>query len=225
MQEKVRELLARAGLGSATPATLIALCVLVAVVAGMALWRWWPRTEPASVGVVASEARAVEPEGARTKPATAAPEPTLFVHVVGSVRHPGLYELPGQSRVADAIDAAGGTLPDAKIEFINLARPVSDGEQIAVPDEDAEAPPTSGASSAGTDISGAAAGATGAPIDLNSADAAALDTLPGVGPSTAQKIIADRESNGPFTTVEDLGRVSGIGPKRLEQLKDLVCVR
>ena len=146
------------------------------------------------------------------------------MHVAGAVRHPGLYHLDEGSRIGDAVDAAGGTLPDAVVEAINLARPLTDGEQVLVPDEDAVDAATAPVAPNGQQI-GAAGASAGGPVDLNGADAALLDTLPGVGPSTAEKIVTDRESNGPFKTVEDLGRVSGIGPKKLEQLRDLVIVR
>jgi competence protein ComEA len=154
-----------------------------------------------------------------------------MVHVVGSVRHPGVYELDPGSRVIDAVDAAGGTLPDAILSAVNMARPVGDGEQILVPDEDDPAAVAAAAGGGGTGGgAGAAALAAGGAggqqaVDINSADAAALETLPGVGPSTAAKIIADRESNGPFASVDDLTRVSGIGPKKLEQIKPMACVR
>jgi competence protein ComEA len=151
----------------------------------------------------------------------------LLVHVVGRVRHPGVYEVEPGGRVADAVEAAGGLLGDACAAAINLARVVSDGEQIAVPSEQEAKSTPAGGAAAGT-AAGAATPGSGAPgglVDVNTADAALLDTLPGVGPATAQRIIADRQANGPFRGVDDLGRVSGIGPKKLEQLRSLVCAK
>jgi competence protein ComEA len=148
-----------------------------------------------------------------TGPALAA---TVTVHVVGEVRHPGVYELPGGSRARDAVAAAGGLLGAAEQAAINMARVVADGEQIAVPRQG------QGAAVGGAAVSGAAA--RSAKIDLNTASEAQLDTLPGVGPATAGKIVSDRTENGPFRTVDDLLRVPGIGPSKLEALKDLVTV-
>lgn len=138
----------------------------------------------------------------------------VTVHVVGEVRHPGVYELPVGSRASDAVDAAGGLLGDADQRAVNLARVVMDGEQISVPREGEVAAVARGGPGAGP--------AAGGKVDLNTASVAELDTLPGVGPSTAQKIVADRAANGPFRGVEDLMRVPGIGPAKFDALKDLV---
>lgn len=222
IEPRLRDIARRAGVADVPPTVVAAGCVLCALACVWALWRWWPRGSPTAERpeqpVV--QASAVGSDGAATSTAEAA---GVFVHVVGAVRHPGLYELKSGSRVADAIDAAGGMLPDAVAAAVNLARPVSDGEQVMVPDEDDRAPAAASGGAAGAAVgSGASAGG---PVDLNSADAALLDTLPGVGPSTAAKIIAEREANGPFASVEDLARVSGIGPKKLEQLAGVACVR
>lgn len=222
LESRLAELASRAGL-KAVPPRLVLLTIVLGLL--MVIWagaRWWPGGESGDAGFV----RATTPEAAtplseeHSETADEA-SATVLVHVVGSVRRPGVYELPQGSRAVDAVDAAGGVLPDAVPSAINLARTVSDGEQVAVPSEDDAQQP----SFAGPGVSEAAAlGSTG-PIDLNSADATALETLPGIGPATAQKILADRETNGPYSSVDDLGRVSGIGPKRLDALRDLVCVR
>jgi competence protein ComEA len=126
--------------------------------------------------------------------------------------------------VADAVEAAGGLMPDAVAASVNLARTVTDGEQIVVPDADtASVSGNSASTGSGASANPAKQGAE--MVDLNTADESALDALPGIGPATAARIIADREANGPFASAEDLGRVSGIGPKKLEQLSGLVCVR
>jgi competence protein ComEA len=149
-----------------------------------------------------------------------------------------VYELPATARVGDAVNAAGGLSGNAAQGSVNLARLLADGEQIVIPTEDEYAKATAGAAT--QNVSGASKGVVspggasaenpGAPsvgtvVNINTADAAALDALPGVGPSTAAKIVADRDSNGPFATPDDLGRVSGIGPKKLEALKDFIRVR
>ena len=140
---------------------------------------------------------------------------TVVVHVGGAVADPGVRELAEGSRVQDAVDASGGFAEGAASDALNLARVLSDGEQVAGA-QGADA----GAAGAGAS-SGSAAGGR---VNINRATAAELDTLPGVGPSTAEKIVADREANGPFATTEDLKRVSGIGDKKYEELADLVCV-
>lgn len=141
----------------------------------------------------------------------------LVVHVVGAVASPGLYRLPEGSRVDDAIARAGGAGPDAALELVNLAAPVADGQQVLVP-------------AAGGDGGGAAGGAGAAPgtpaaggkVHLNSATLDELDTLPGIGPVTAQQILDYRTANGAFGSVDELDAVPGIGPARLEQLRPLV---
>ena len=126
-----------------------------------------------------------------------------------------MHVLVEGDRVIDAIAAAGGETPGADIQVLNLAAPVVDGQRIHVPLE-GEAPEVDPGGPAGT--------ATG-PIDINRAPAEVLETLPGIGPATAAAIIDDRTRNGPFATVDDLDRVSGIGPATLSRLRDLVTVR
>lgn len=158
---------------------------------------------------------AVTPRGASTTITPTelpvdAPAPVIYVHILGHVERPGLYALPEGARAVDAVAAAGGFTADAEAGGLNLARFVSDGEQIVVPAV-GEAPV-------------AAAGTSGGLVNLNTADAATLDTLPGVGPATAAKIIAWREQNGRFASIEDLLDVGGIGPSKFDALKDLVTV-
>jgi competence protein ComEA len=144
----------------------------------------------------------------------AAQPASVFVHVSGAVAAPGLYVLGADARVVDAVAAAGGFAPGADEAAVNLARPVSDGEQLHVP-ATGEAP-AAGAASA--DLTGDGR------VDLNTAQAAELDTLPRIGPAMAQRIIEWRDANGRFTSVEDLLAVPGIGDKMLETLRDLVTV-
>jgi competence protein ComEA len=149
----------------------------------------------------------------------------IAVDVVGRVRHPGLVRLPQGSRVVDAIEAAGGTTAGAELESVNLARKLVDGEQIRIP-RHGESPVAAGAGAPGGAVPGAgdpAAGQPGVPIDLNTATVEQLDTLPGVGEVTANRIIAYRTAH-PFRTVDDLRQVPGIGDARFETLKDLVTV-
>ena len=153
---------------------------------------------------------------------------SVAVHVVGQVSSPGVVEVAAGSRVIDAIAAAGGLTETADPGAVNLARLVVDGEQIYVPvpgEEIPVAPAPAGTTSAAQDP-GAAANATGpgAVINLNTADVAALDTLPGIGPAIAGRIIDWREAHGSFAAVDDLLEVAGIGPAVLTKIRDLVTV-
>jgi competence protein ComEA len=147
---------------------------------------------------------------------TGAPKARVVVDVVGAVRQPGLYRLSDGSRIADAVARAGGATPKADLAQVNLAAPLADGEQIVVPRRGALG--AVGSSSGGAGSSGAPA----APVQLSTATLEQLDTLPGVGPVTAQKILDFRTKHGAFQSVDELDAVPGIGPKRLEQLRDLV---
>ncbi|HYM63411.1 MAG TPA: helix-hairpin-helix domain-containing protein [Gaiellaceae bacterium] len=155
-------------------------------------------------------------EPAGTLAAEKAPARTLLVHVVGAVRKPGLYQLREGSRTADAIRRAGGAKRKAALELVNLASPVADGQQVMVPARGDPGPTTAVAGG----VTGS--GVTGQKVHLNSATLEQLDTLPGVGPITAQKILAYRTEHGAFQAVEELDAVPGIGPARLEELKTLV---
>ncbi len=147
------------------------------------------------------------------------------MHVVGAVAAPGVVELPAGSRVTDAVTAAGSATDDADLAALNLARLVLDGEQVYVPRAGEEVPGGSaGPAPPGTTVPGPAEGDAAGPVDLNTATATELDTLPGVGPSIAQRILDWRDLNGPFRTVDDLDEVSGIGPATLERLRPLVTV-
>lgn len=152
----------------------------------------------------------------------------VHVHVTGAVRAPGLHRLDPGQRIADAIEKAGGFADDADVETLNLARVLVDGEQLVIPRRGEEAPAASAPSGSASGSAGAASGATaggaGSQLNLNSATADQLQTLPGVGPSTAQKIIDSRAAEGPFRSVDDLTRVSGIGEKTLEKLRSRVTV-
>jgi competence protein ComEA len=145
---------------------------------------------------------------------------SVFVHVLGAVRNPGLFELGNGARVIDAVSAAGGFTDDAEQGGVNLARIMADGEQIVVP-RIGEAPP---AAVAGPTGSGAAAAPPGAKVSLNSGAAADFETLPRIGPAMAQRIVDWRTANGRFSRIEDLMNVTGIGQKTFDSLKDLITL-
>jgi competence protein ComEA len=156
-----------------------------------------------------------------TSPPVAANERRVVVHVAGAVSRPGIHELAEGSRVVYAIEAAGGLTGEADRERLNLAAPVVDGQRVWVPRVGESEPAIVGATGG---VAGAAGAAGGGIVNLNTADSAALETLPGVGPSIAAAIIRYRDDEGPFQRVDDLLAVPGIGPSRLAQLVDQVTL-
>jgi competence protein ComEA len=141
--------------------------------------------------------------------ASSPPSGVIYVHILGQVVAPGLYALHAGDRGVDAVAAAGGFAPDADPAALNLARPLDDGEQIVIP-------------AIGETVAGAPA--SDGRVNLNTADLAALDRLPGIGPAKAQAILDWREQNGRFGAVDDLLDVPGIGASTLGQLRELVSV-
>ena len=176
----------------------VAGTMLVALISGAA---WWFTRPDAVAGVPLV---AVTTGSSSSAPSIAAG--TLVVDVSGAVEAPGLVTLAAGDRVADAIDAAGGASADAVLDGLNLARHVTDGEQILVPHE------------------GDGDGPGGGLVNLNQADAGALEQLPGVGPVLAARIVEDRDANGPFASLEDLGRVSGVGDAIVAALEGVATV-
>jgi competence protein ComEA len=206
---------------------LAAVAVVVVLIAAVLAWRSRPRVDPVAVPPVEvpamSTGRSDGTAGAdqpAARPGSSGAE--VVVAVGGKVRKPGLVRLPPGSRVADALQAAGGADPGIDVALLNLARKVVDGELILV----GVTPPPGAAvpnGAAGAPAGGAAATA-GGPINLNTATLADLDSLPGVGPVLAQRILDARTAQGGFKAVSDLRKVDGIGDARFEQLKDLVVV-
>ncbi|PPG14257.1 competence protein ComEA [Rathayibacter sp. AY1E8] len=163
--------------------------------------------------------RVLEPAVSTSVPAAAVVE-SLYVHVAGEVASPGLYVLSPEARVADAVAAAGGFQESAERAAVNLARRLVDGEQIVVPAVGA-APAAAGAAPGGAAPGGASA--AGSVLSLSTATAAQLEELPEIGPATAKKIVAHREANGPFSSVDQLLEVPGIGEKTLAAFRDQVA--
>ncbi|NHT17501.1 ComEA family DNA-binding protein [Cellulomonas sp. IC4_254] len=178
--------------------------------------------EPAITGAAATDGAGTD--GAE-QPATApAEETTVWVHVVGRVAAPGVVALPAGSRVGDAVGAAGGPLPDADLAALNLAAVVQDGAQVRVPAPGEEPVVADAADGTAASSGGGAAGPAGGGVDVNTAPSTELQTLPGIGPVLAERIVAWREANGPFGSVDALLDVSGIGPAVLGQIRELVRV-
>jgi competence protein ComEA len=212
------------------PRLLTAALIVVALAAGA----WWLRLssrDPSGASpradARASASASIAPPSSRGVTTTSAA--AFVVDVVGAVRKPGVVSLPGSARVVDAVDAAGGALPTADLERINLAAHLVDGMRIAVPRRGApadEAGPTNDPGAGGGGGSSALSGepTPSAPLDLNTATEAQLEALPGIGPSLAQAILQEREREGGFHSVDDLRRVRGIGDVRFAQLRELVSV-
>jgi competence protein ComEA len=194
---------------------LVGVALLAALAVGAHVWHGRPQAqtiEPPSVVTAPASARSASPS---------APASSLVVAVSGKVRRPGVVTVPAGARVIDVLKAAGGPLPGVDLGMLNLARKVADGELVAVgvPVSSPDAPGGGAAPPAGDPSSG-----TAGPIDLNTATSAELDTLPGVGPVLAQRILDWRTQHGQFASVDQLSDVPGIGDSRLAQLRDLVRV-
>lgn len=222
-EQKTRRMLRRLGL-SAKPG--IAALLIVAVVGGAALGvALTGQNSGFDVSLTTEPQAEVEPEGdeAEGQGEVSADEPQdlYFVHVDGAVACPGVYTLSGSDlRIYDAVEAAGGLLEGADTTNVNLAAPVVDGSKVHIPTQEEaslqnQLPTTGNPSSANSQNT---------LININSATQDQLCLLPGVGEATAANIISDREQNGPFTCIEDLMRVSGIGEKKFERVKDRICV-
>ncbi|MGW0660869.1 helix-hairpin-helix domain-containing protein [Streptodolium elevatio] len=177
-----------------------------------------PRPDPLALPASAALA-------ASTDPSAAAAAASVSVHVVGRVARPGLFALPAGSRVDDALKAAGGALPGTDLAALNLARVLSDGEQVPVGVPGATAVPApAGAPAASAAGKGAANGAAAGVVDLNTATAEQLEGLPGIGPVMAASILDWRRAHGRFTSVEQLREIRGIGERRFEELRPRVRV-
>jgi competence protein ComEA len=205
------------------PLAFGAVVAVVAVAAGL-VW-FWAGAHSGEVPAAAAATNSPSGNGPSSSLAAHNAEPTtttgppVAVHVAGAVARPGLYHLSAGSRVDDAVAKAGGKLPRADLDRLNLAARLVDGQKILVTRRGDPVPPPE------VGPTGAAAGATpNEPIDLNAADLAALDTLPGIGPATARAILEERNRRGGFRSTKDLLRVPGIGEGRFARLKDRVRV-
>ncbi|MFC3491015.1 helix-hairpin-helix domain-containing protein [Glycomyces rhizosphaerae] len=204
--ERLERLQHRFGLSHLNRWVLVIVALVVAAVGLSVTLLSWPDSEPAAT----APATPVE--------ATEAEPKTIVVSVAGAVKEPGIVELEAGSRVADAIEAAGGLTDGADPGFLNLARVVADGDLVAVPDAAASG---AAAPAPGGDSDGAG---TGGLVNINVAGAAELDALKGIGPVLAERIIEYREANGSFQSLDELSEVSGIGSALLEQLREQVTL-
>jgi competence protein ComEA len=225
----------RGAVVAASRHALVGLALLLAAAVALAavlLWALRPRTS--AVPVVERMTPTAASVGIGPSPTASAAAGPVVVHVAGAVRRPGLVELPGGSRVADAVKAAGGATRRADLNSVNLARPLVDGEQLVVLRRGqaggvVAAPAGPGGSGAGSTggaggTAGGASGPAAAPLNLNTATLDQLETLSGVGPVLAQRIIDWRTEHGRFNSVDELTEVSGIGEATLAEIRPGVRV-
>lgn len=207
-----------------------AAMVVVTMVAA-ALGLWWLVVSSSSgsgQGLVAAPSTVVPFQSPAGPGPTSTAPADIVVHAAGAVERPGVYRLDASARVGDLLHAAGGATAEADVDRLNLAAPLADGGRVYVPrrgEPDPAAPLD--VDLGGTPGAGAGAGTPsgrGGKLDLNTATAAQLEELPGIGPATAAAIIEHRERNGPFRSVESLLDVRGIGPAKLEQVRDALRV-
>ncbi|MGA0863631.1 MAG: helix-hairpin-helix domain-containing protein [Ilumatobacteraceae bacterium] len=206
----------------------------VAIAATAAWWLVRPAAAPVEVAIPAASSALV----GDVAPTTAA-STTLRVHVAGAVKRPGVYSLAAGARVVDAVRAAGGASDSADLERINLAQTLLDTEQVMVPRRGStrvtvaprhvprRRPPAATTATLPTETGGGSTVAPSSPagaVNLNSAGVDQLDTLPGIGPATAKAIVSHRTRKGPFSRVEDLLAIDGIGQKKLDAIRDLVSL-
>ena len=210
-------------------AVVVAILVVIAAASGLAMASFnsrtsgvsFERSDEASASDVRGSGDASPDDESSAKSSSAA---EVYVDVDGAVVRPGVYRLKDGARVSQAIDAAGGLTAEADVAGLNRASKVTDGQKIYVP--------TVGEQQAAAAVGGAESGAATTPgagssselVNINTASAAELQTLSGIGPSMAQSIIDERTKNGAFASVDDLMRVSGIGEKKLAKIKDCICV-
>lgn len=203
---------------------LSAIAAVAAIAAALGVWLNLPTPQelpPAPLIAVASEVLTSEPVATSIAPTATAPV-EILVSVTGKVISPGLVRLSGDARVADAIAAAGGAQDGVDLTGLNLAARLADGDSVVVGEVGQGVSPDAAVTDPGGAVPGGAG--DGALVNLNTADTATLETLPGVGPVMAENIIAWRETNGPFTSIDQLQEVTGIGPSRFATLAPLVMV-
>ena len=216
--DDVDSLKAKVGIGSTSPLVLFGLsAVIIAVVLSIGFMAWGSFT---SSGIVVEHSE----KSPQSQEYESSSSQLIYVHIAGEVSNPGMYELKHDARVSDAIDAAGGLNADQL--SINLARQVTDGEQIVVQTY-IEAEPGNSKSTDASDSGLPSSSNTevlSSKVNINTASASELITLDGIGESTAAKIIAYRQANGSFASIEEIKKVSGIGDRKYEAIKDRITV-
>lgn len=217
---KAHSLLRRAGLASLPRPVLVGTAIIALALVLLAVWHFWPK---ANADFIATTANASQQTSETPSSSAVATRETseIVVDVEGAVNAPGLYALPADARVGDAIQAAGGLAAHAQPGAANLAQKLSDGEQVIIPT--IEQAQDSGQASTDSGKTGSSANKE-AKININTASAEELQELSGVGPALSERIVDYRESKGRFSSIEELQEVSGIGETRFANLRDKICV-
>ena len=197
--------------------SMVVFLVLLAAMAGGTFYGYYSQGEEISLDT------AEKPVGAS--------EEKLTVYVTGAVNHPGVLTLGEGARAADAVNACGGVLPTADMEKVNMAQMLKDGQQLLIPEKTGKQERLSGGKVTGEEVKGKHASGKsngkdekGGIVNINTADESELDTLPGIGPSMAKRIVEFRQTEGAFQSPEDLKKVRGIGDAKFEKLKDRISV-
>lgn len=212
-------------------AVVVAMLVLIAMASGLAMASVGGRSGIVSFERVEDSGPSAEPgsgdlsdDASDESSSKASAETEVYVDVDGAVARPGVYRLKDGARVSQAIDAAGGLTAEADVTGLNRASKVTDGQKIYVPTVGEQQASLAAGGPEGGAAAVSGAGASSGLVNINTASAAELQTLSGIGPSMAQSIIDERTQNGAFASVDDLMRVSGIGEKKLAKIKDCICV-
>lgn len=212
-------------------AVVVAMLVVIAMASGLAMASVGGRSGNVSFERVEDSGSSAEPgsgdlsdDASDESSSKASVETEVYVDVDGAVARPGVYRLKDGARVSQAIDAAGGLTAEADVTGLNRASKVTDGQKIYVPTVGEQQASLAAGGPEGGAAAVSGAGASSGLVNINTASAAELQTLSGIGPSMAQSIIDERTQNGAFASVDDLMRVSGIGEKKLAKIKDCICV-
>ena len=229
--ERVKRMDRLAGKLLGHKAVVVAMLVVIAMASGLAMASFggesggvsFERNDGSGTSVEreAEDALSDDAAGSSKKSSSAA---EVYVDVDGAVASPGVYRLKEGARVSQAIDAAGGLTAEADVTGLNRASKVADGQKIYVPKVGEHQAVTAGGGADGGAVVTSGANDAAGLVNINTASSAELQTLSGIGPSVAQSIIDERTKNGPFASVDDLMRVSGIGEKKLAKIKDCICV-
>jgi len=226
---------AKLGLGKLSNTSALLLVLAIVALCLMGLWSYSPAFRSmftaadaeSALTLVKADDEGVDADSAEAADSANVGAPdTIYIYVSGAVKQPDVYALDSDARAIDALNAAGGFRDSAATEALNLASPLEDGMQIHVLTKKEFEAQGSNISTSGSNqtSAGEAGDMSDGMVNLNTADSTQLQTLPGIGPVTAEKIVKDREINGPYSSLEDLMRISGIGPKRVEALEGIANV-
>ena len=217
------------GRGISLPVVAVVLVVVLALVFfGLKACVSYLSSDDVSFRVAQEAAEEADDGGEEAGEESANSPQLICVYVTGAVQNPGVYEVSSDARVNDALQLAGGATKKANLEGVNLAATLQDGQQITIPRKGEEGASGSGAASSGNITSGTSSGASSGGsaglVNVNTATSEELQTLPGIGPALAQRIIDYRTSQGSFKSCEDITNVSGIGEKTYERISSLICI-